>query len=456
MCIKRFGYGLITALSGFVTRVSLSGRRGLQIPCERRVFGYGLIFMLLTAVPLYADVSDPKAVVGTVAADYSVYAHSVVDVDPPGGPRTVLNELLPTASNVTLSAYAGHFYRIERMNADNVAKFHVSDPETPIWQYSTLDSPDETTGNPGDMVFAGPEKAYILRYGKRTAWVVDPQAQTEAGFKTGVLDLGAYGDQDEIPEMQSGVVVDNKLFILLQRLDRNNEWIPNTAYVAVFDTNRDVEIDTGKDAAIGVKGIPLPVKNPLAAQYVEADGYIYIQGVGKYGSSWSGVPAMYDGGVARLDPNTYTVEMVVDDGNEFNHPYGLISGMVVVSPSKGYFVGYNGWEDNTVYIFNPATGEIGGSVPALSNKAIAGMEGGLHPDKNGMVWICNQTDARIDILNPNSDTIDESVYTSLNPLQVVFADAASGTDPGTGTGSGNDDDDDDDNCFINSSGFGIR
>lgn len=420
--------------------------------------GYGLTGLCLTVFALSAAASDQKAVIGTAAPDYSVYAHSVASIDPVGGPRPIQNELLPAASNFTLSAYAGYFYRIERMNADNVSKFHISDPSTPVWQYSTLDSPGETTGNPGDMVFAGPEKAYILRYGKRTAWIVNPRAETEAMFKTGVLDLGSYGDQDGIPEMHSGVVVDGKLFILIQRLDRNNEWIPNTAYVAVFDTSRDAEIDTGMDTEIGVKGIPLPIKNPLAIQYLEADDTIYIHGVGKYGASWSGVPAMYDGGVVELDPDNYTVGMIVDDGDEFNHPYGLISGMVVVSPSKGYFVGYHGWQDNTVYTFNPATREIGGSVPALSNKAIAGMEGGLYPDNNGMVWICNQTDARIDILNPDTDTIDESVDTRLNPFEVVFADAASGTDPGDTDNRGDYEDDDsgDSGCFINSLGLKNR
>ena len=37
----------------------------------------------------------------------------------------------------------------------------------------------------------------------------------------------------------------------------------------------------------------------------------------------------------------------------------MIFGMLIASPTKGYFVGYDGWGDNTLYPFNPATGVVG-------------------------------------------------------------------------------------------------
>jgi hypothetical protein len=57
-----------------------------------------------------------------------------------------------------------------------------------------------------------------------------------------------------------------------------------------------------------------------------------------------------------------------------------------------------------------------------------------------MLWICNQTDARVDILDPATDTVDESVNTVLNPIGLAFV--------GGEQGSADDDDDDSSGCFI--------
>jgi len=65
-------------------------------------------------------------------------------------------------------------------------------------------------------------------------------------------------------------------------------------------------------------------------------------------------------------------------------------------------------------------------------------------DKNNFLWVCNQTDARVDILNTTTDVIDESVPTDLNPSKVVFCQANSPSPPspsGGDSGGG---------CFISS------
>ncbi|MEZ4526539.1 MAG: hypothetical protein R2941_11525 [Desulfobacterales bacterium] len=52
----------------------------------------------------------------------------------------------------------------------------------------------------------------------------------------------------------------------------------------------------------GVKGIALPIRNIGAIQYLEENSSIYVQGVGDYGSSWSGRDPEYSGGIVRIDP----------------------------------------------------------------------------------------------------------------------------------------------------------
>lgn len=388
------------------------------------------------------------AVVVTVAADYSSAAHSVISVEPVGGPRTVQNDLLPTlVSDITVSAYENFFYRIERYQADNVTKFDIAAPSVPVWQFSTLDSGESGSSNPYGLYFVNSQKAYLLRYGKSKAWIVNPSATVASAFKIGELDFSAYADDDGIPEMNSAVIAKGKFFVTLQRLDRNTGWLPsNTAYVAVFDTVTDTEIDTRIPNDDGVKGIPLPIRNIGAVQYLEENSSIYVQGVGDYGSSWSGRDPEYSGGIVRIDPASYTVSMILDDGDADDHPYGNISGMSIVSADKGYFVGYAGWGDNTLYEFNPSNGAVRGIAnAALKNKNIAGMESGAYADKNGMLWVCNQTDAEVVILDTSDNSIDETISTNLNPVRVVFTtqgepDSGSDSDSG-GSGGG---------CFITS------
>ncbi len=403
--------------------------------------------------PAFAETSR-WAVVLTAAADYSSGAHSVISVDPVGGPRTVYNDLAPTISDQGLSVYGKYFYRIERYNADSVTKFSINDPDAPIWQYSTLDPGDEGTSNPQNMVFVNDQKAYLLRSGSTRAWIVNPSATSQAEFKIGELDLSAYGDQDGLPEMSKGVIIGDKLYLELSRLDQTNNWAPNTPYLAVFDIYTDTEIDTGVPNPDGVKGIPLPVKNTGAMVYHSANFMLYIQGSGRIGSEVMGTPTEYSGGIVSVNPFTYETSLILDDGDETNHPYGNISGLSVVSPSKGYFVGYAGWGDNTLYEFNPSTGQVYGAVhPSLSNINIPGMEAGSYVDPNAMLWVCDATYAEVVIVNTQTHTIDERISTNLNPQRVEFLTVTTQEESPDDEPDDGDDDDDGSNCFITTSGF---
>ncbi|MBC2711808.1 MAG: hypothetical protein HGJ94_12720 [Desulfosarcina sp.] len=387
------------------------------------------------------------AVVATVAADYSSGAHSIISVDPVGGPRTVENDLLPTISDIMVAAYENYFYRIARYQSDSITKFDIAAPDTPVYQYSVLDSGETGSANPHAMIFLNDQKAYVLRYGKTKAWIVNPSAASEAEFKIGELDLSSYADFDDIPEMDNGIIVDGVLYICIQRLDRSGfPWgQPNTAYVALFDTATDTEIDTGVANTDGVKGIPLPIKNPGAIQYLAANDTIYLQGAGSLFST----PPVYSGGIITIDPSNYDTALLVDDGDASSHPYGNISGMAIVSADKGYFIGYAGWGDNTVYGFSPTTGAVGGPVHAdLTGKNIAGMQSGAYADQNGMLWICNQTDAEVTVLDTSDDTIDEKISTNLNPIMVAFT--TEGT-AGSGSGGGGSSS----TCFIDTAVFGF-
>ena len=373
-------------------------------------------FVLFHVGPVCAT-STQLGVVANVAPDFSSSAISIISVDPKDGPRIVLNNQLPSAtSDITVDAYGEYYYRFGKFQADNITKVAVNSPNTPIWQYTTNDA-GESGSNPYDLVFVSSEKAYLLRYGAAKAWIVNPSTTTEGGFKIGDLDLSAYADGDGVPEMAKGVIANDKLFIIMQRLD--DVFCPsNTAYMAVFDVETNTEIDTGKGEG-SKKGIPLPINNPLTIQYVPGNNMIYVQGIGSYPGTCD--PKYdYTGGIVSINPQTYAVKTVVDDGTAETHPYGSISGMLVSSPVKGYLAGYDGWGDNTLYPFNPTTSVVGGALKDFKNISIAGMESGTYLDKNDMMWVCNQTDGAVDIVDTIDNSLNASLNTNLNPQAVAF------------------------------------
>jgi hypothetical protein len=362
------------------------------------------------------------AVVAAGAADYSSGAHSIISVNPMGGPRAFQNNLLPTAvSDIITASFGEHFYRIERYKSDSVTKFHIAAPQTPISQFSTLDSPEQTSNNPHDMIFVSETKAYMPMFGNNAVWIVNPSATTQAEFKVGELDISAYADSDGIPEAHQGIVVDGRLFLLIQRWDRDTSWTPsNIGYVAVFDVATDTEIDTGQDVAGGLPGIPMPIKAPNNILFLPETNTIYVSGAGRYPygepTGWE-----YTGGICVLDPATYYVGQVLDDGDADNHPFGGIGALAVLSPEVAFFTGYQASSSCSVFPWNPSTYEVGPVIPALQEKNLhVGGKGSLTFDENNLLWVPSLTEPGVVIYNPETQAVDEIVPTNLNPGTVAL------------------------------------
>jgi hypothetical protein len=354
--------------------------------------------------------TEYTAAVITVAPDFSSGAHSLIRND--AGTLSALNDIAPTHSDLNIAVAGQKAYRIERFEGANVAKFDRDDDiGSPEWQYSVRDPGDSATQtNPRDLAVAHASKAYLTRYEKNTAWIVNPSARSFAQFKLGELDLSAYADDDGIVEMAAAVIGADRLFIAMQRLDRNAPLFPpnNTAYVAVFDIETDVEIDTGQDPLL--KGIPLTIRNPNNdLVVVVAENALYVQGVGNYSGPASG-------GIERIDLTTYASQVIVDDDAP-GATHGQTTAMAVASSSKGYLVGYAGFGDTTLFGFNPLTGAVGPAVgAAFSNIDIADISIG----PAGNLWISDATNATVHLLDTGTDTVIDTIVTNLNPQQMAF------------------------------------
>lgn len=213
--------------------------------------------------PQYLNFCQDKAIVVTSTLTYSAGAHSIIPIEQTGGARTPVNNLTADVSDLAVNVFGDYFYRIQRYQSDTIMKFHIdspgnvradvntADPDV-IWQYSAMDSSDITnedlsSTNPHALVIYSQTRGFLLRYESRYAWIVNPSATSQSEFKSGTLDLSAYGDTDGIPEMTDGIIVGEKLFIAMQRLyrDTDNIWKTSSpSYVAVYNAETGVEIDT--------------------------------------------------------------------------------------------------------------------------------------------------------------------------------------------------------------------
>ncbi len=348
-----------------------------------------------------------NAVIAGTSFDYVTSDISIAKTEAPFDVVSGYNET--SQSDFGLDGFGSHYYRIGKYEIDTLTKYSVSNPNVPVWEFSTK-APSESTKNPYDMVFESETKAYLIRYESPVSWIIDPSvSQSEgASFKTGEIDLSAYNDADGAPEASMGVIVNGKLFVLMERMDKVGGWVPGDAYVAVFDINTNQEIDTNpSDAASNLKGIKLDIRNPNELQVV--GDKIYVSAVGNY------YPQEFTGGIQAVDVATYALTDVLDDGEQF----GQISGMAIVSPTLGYFKGYTGWQSEALYQFNPSTGEVAEEpVNDLSGLMLSCLEVG--PNNTLWVGVGSETEPHVLVLNTADNEELSRIELQRNPAEITF------------------------------------
>lgn len=267
---------------------------------------------------------------------------------------TVAKDLLSIHSDNAIAAYGEYIYVLEKFGADNVIKVKADDiaPSGVIYQYSVGNG-----ANPQGMVFLNDRKAYVSQYGDSMLWIVDPGAMSEEGFKIGKVDLSAYADGDGLPEMSPMALVEGKLYVGCQRLDRDNNWIPLDAQVVI--------IDTATDEVTGA--ITLQKGNPQAM--VAYGGKLYV-------TSGGSLFDPTDGGIEVIDTTTDTYAGLLLAESDLG---GNVGGLLFRSATKGYVIVGN-WPDYVVRPFDPSTGDVGAVLPGAkaASSMVLGGDGVLY------------------------------------------------------------------------------
>lgn len=363
-----------------------------------------------------AAVGANTAVVAARAPDFSSGAVSLVNR---AAPFTARNNLAATISDIVVRSGGDHYFLIERFGTDRISRYAAANPATPVFTYSTQDAGDTESSNPIDLLIVSPTKAYLLRYGAGTLWIVNPSATTEAAFKTGEIDLSQYDPVDGVPEMTGGLIRDGLLYVTMQRLE--NFAAVKNSFVAVIDTASDMEIPTGNTMTPPL-GIELPAINASRIVASAAGGAILVLADGGFDSSFE---PMFAGGIVRIDPMNFGATLLLDDGTPGNAPFGQLVDLDIAASDRAYFIGSAGFfGTQTLYRFNPLTAAAPVAVSAAQGVNLST----LSVDAAGQLWLGRAEDTAPGLtvlgFSGGAETVlAPLIDTVLTPLNIDFVSA---------------------------------
>ncbi len=306
------------------------------------------------------------------------------------------------AADSVIRRAAGRLFAIGRFGADTIAEI---DPQTldTIWECSV--GPGT---NPHDFVLVAPDKAYVSRYDSALLAVVDPSVGPScSGFLRATVDLSSLADADGFPEMDQMALVGSRLFVALQRLDRNDFFRPaaNGALAVV---------DTTTDELAGV--VELAIDNPFAETKgltVDPDtGMLYAGGPGRLFTD------LGDGGIEVVDPQTMASRGVIVSGSDLGGDlvdFALAgSGRVLAIVTDAAFAA-------SVVDVDLATRSVT-RVLMHSDTLIADVE----LSERGELWVsdrnCSRPGLRAFSIADGSELTSDPIYPGLTPFSLLLGD----------------------------------
>jgi hypothetical protein len=337
-----------------------------------------------------------KAIIAST--DFETGMLATVSVRPP---RRVEHPDAQIHSDAVIRVSGGMVFVVNRFLGDNIQRLDPAQGFRTRFQCSTGNA-----SNPQDLVVVAPDKAYVTRYDRPELWVVDPSVGGDcAGFRRGVIDLSAFADGDGLPEMDQMAVVEGRLFVTVQRLDRRRGFAPT-------GPSRVVVIDVATDTVIG--DIELHGSDPFG----DASSIVREPGTGRLVfSSVGNIYVVGDGGLERVDPFTLQAEgrFFVDE----NQLGGNVLDFVLLSPTKGYAILQDADLQNRLVDFDPTNAR---PPRTLYRRQAYLPDIALGPD--GLLWLADQglPDPGIELFNTTTDkpVLRQPMGVGLPPFSIGF------------------------------------
>ncbi len=387
-------------------------------PCSCAGFRLSLIVAVVLILSSQAQGTPPWDYVFAVTTDYGPSGtFSIADVVPPWSVDVNLGSI---HSDAVARHHGGLIYVVNRLYADNIQVLDPQQDFATVIQFSVGPG-----SNPQDIAVVSPDRAYVSRY--ETAWLyeVDPTV----GAVVDSIDLSGFADADGLPEMGQMALVGDLLFVAIQRLDRDDFWLPvSPSYLAVIDTNTNALVDADP-VAPGIQGIELTGLNPTSEiQVDEEEGIIYVGESGRWNVSDGGIDAVDAVGLTALGFVT-TEDQLGGDLDDFTLPVnGRAHAVVSVSTP--------GWEAYCVS-FDWTDGDLIDEVWRPGGFSVEDIE--VHPG-TGQLFLCDRTytdpGVRVFKVADGSQLTTGPLSVGLPPFDlVIVGDAVTGvgdtpTEPG--------------------------
>jgi hypothetical protein len=368
--------------------------------------------MLLAAALLAAVAAAPRAHAAqgrafVLATDFSSGNVASVGFGPPPAATC---DVAPTCADAVLRYHQGLLYVVERFGCDNIRVLDPNAAFAVVQQFSVGNG-----SNPNDIVIVSPTRAFVSRYDTADLWIVNPQT----GAFVGSVSLAAFADADGIPEMKSLAVRNGRVFVTVQRVDRDLFFSPtDSSQVVVVDAATGTLVDCDP-VADGVQGILLPLQNPTTELVTDPAGKLVVGCTGSFGAQ--------DGGIVRIDPVGLAVEATEVTEAALG---GDLLDLAIASATRGFAVVADASFNTVCRPYDRATGTVGPPVHATSGFNLSDAE----VNDRAELWLGDRTPS-----NPGLRVFDAltllplaagPVSTCLPPQDIEFdGDRAVGIEP---------------------------
>lgn len=321
-----------------------------------------------------------------------------------GAPPVASNHVASTCADAVLRHHQGLLYVVERFGCDNIRVLDPANGFALVRQFSVGNG-----ANPNDIAIVSPTRAYVTRYESADLWIVDPST---GGF-VGSISLAAFADADGIPEMSRLALHNGRLFVTVQRMDRDGGFVPtDSSQVVVLDALTGSLVDCDP-AAPGVQGIVLPFQNPATELVSDGSGGLVVGCTGAYGVN--------DGGIVRIDP--VGLRVAASEVTEAALG-GDIVDVAIGSATRGFAILGDASFNTACKPYVRATGAVGAAVLTTAGFHLADAE----VSDTGALWLADRTPASPGVRLYDATTLAPltagPVSTGLPPQDIEFDGSA--------------------------------
>lgn len=355
---------------------------------RRSRFAAALPIALVLAVATAGSAPAAQTRAFVYATDFSSGSLANIQFGPP---RTMSTNVAGVSSDAVLRYFDGRLYVVNRLGFDNIKVLDPAQNFATVQEFSVGNG-----SNPHDIEFLSPTKAYVTRYESPDLWIVNPQT----GQHTGTISLAAFADADGIPEMDHLALRNGRLFVSIERLDRNNFFVPtDSSQIVVIDPATDLIVDVDPGAG-GSQGIILPFQNPTTELAVDPAGQIVLGCTGNFG--------VLDGGVVRVDPIALALSATEITESALG---GDVNDVALLTGQRGFAVISDASFTTILKAYHRDLGTVQSTVFSTPGFYLADIE----VNDRAELWVCDRT-----FSNPGVRVFDAPSGTQLtaSPLNV--------------------------------------